>query len=496
MLILSLIYHVFTLPLYICNWIYENNYRSDDDYSETRLGYVLSTLEEPSRVIAIYALNASKGKMSISRGTLIFLGILLEDVPQLVVSFLIENKIKSDNPNGSFSSTALANLLLSAFHILHKLAEAWDKKDDLQYTEYKAMKSFRAHGSFYLESWIGSLGTAGDDCIISSGGDGTVKLWKVTTQKNFKLDFVTRKCIQTFQCGRRCRDAVAVGDSKVIVCGHGKEGKSGLVVFDNVSGKEPKEIDLDWKPHFVSLHPDKKSFFTSGKDATCIQRIDVNTYETICEYPHPATSIDFLGATSFVSVCDGSNDVHVWDIDHNHEPLHTVQSDDDYDDDNQFESILEPKVLCMTPTSFLVSRKEKVQLWTMSDNVWTINRTFKLELTTSLVKISDKLFVSTRYNIAELWDISKKKKPLFTFRGHEWRLISGVYLSKIQAVATGDNSGIIKVWSVKKYLKNEEDETHEKEDETHDKEDETHDEKDKSHDEKDESDDEKDESHQ
>ena len=68
----------------------------------------------------------TKKKLAFSSGTVLFFGILLEDIPQLVITFRIEDKIKSDDPMRQISNAALINLLFATFDILHKLAQAYD----------------------------------------------------------------------------------------------------------------------------------------------------------------------------------------------------------------------------------------------------------------------------------------------------------------------------------------------------------------------------------
>ena len=48
-------------------------------------------------------------------------------------------------------------------------------------------------------------------------------------------------------------------------------------------------------------------------------------------------------------------------------------------------------------------------------------------------------------------------KSKFTFRGNTTKIFSSVYLEEQRAIATGDRGGNIFVWSISKYLENDED---------------------------------------
>ena len=78
---------------------------------------------------------------------------------------------------------------------------------------------------------------------------------------------------------------------------------------------------------------------------------------------------------------------------------------------------------------------------------------------TSLTKVNKSLFIFTSYEkTAKLWDIrTMDSKSEFTFRGHSTFIYSSVYLEEQKAIATGDGGGNIAVWSISKYLENDED---------------------------------------
>ena len=63
--------------------------------------------------VLIPIMDHANQKPIFSSSTLLFLGILLEDIPQLIVTFLIEDKIKSDDPSGRVSQAATFNLIFA-----------------------------------------------------------------------------------------------------------------------------------------------------------------------------------------------------------------------------------------------------------------------------------------------------------------------------------------------------------------------------------------------
>ena len=63
-------------------------------------------------------------KPTFSSSAILLFDIVIEDIPQLVVTFLIEDNIKSDDPTGRISDAVLLNLTFAIFDILYKVAEA------------------------------------------------------------------------------------------------------------------------------------------------------------------------------------------------------------------------------------------------------------------------------------------------------------------------------------------------------------------------------------
>ena len=190
----------------------------------------------------------AKQKPSFSSSTLLLFGIFFEDIPQLIVTFLIEDKIGSNDPTGRISGTAVLNLIFAIFDILHKIASALDLISDVHNTSYKYKKWVKAHGSS-----IYSLVIAGSNQILSASLDQTVKLWSTATGKF--------KSVKISQCGSGVMGmVVATRSSKVMAACQDKK----IHVFDFETGDLLESpIELGFKPDFISLSHNSKSMLTS-----------------------------------------------------------------------------------------------------------------------------------------------------------------------------------------------------------------------------------------
>ena len=90
----------------------------------TILWIILAT---DGRIVAPILRRLGIDKMSM--GAVLFLCVVLEDIPQVVLTFLIEDYYS--NEDRYLSSFALWNVMASLYDTLIKLAEAYDERDDL-----------------------------------------------------------------------------------------------------------------------------------------------------------------------------------------------------------------------------------------------------------------------------------------------------------------------------------------------------------------------------
>jgi hypothetical protein len=74
----------------------------------------------------------------ISMGWVLFLGVLIEDIPQVILTCLVEDYFEED---GQFTSYAIMNVISSLYDTLIKLAEAFDERSDIVETGIWCKKS-------------------------------------------------------------------------------------------------------------------------------------------------------------------------------------------------------------------------------------------------------------------------------------------------------------------------------------------------------------------
>ena len=121
-------------------------------------------------------------------------------------------------------------------------------------------------------------------------------------------------------------------------------------------------------------------------------------------------------------------------------------------------------ILAMSPTIFLIGDGPLVKAFEFDNSEWTCKSIFSghYDHITSLTKVNESLFVSTsmvntsvHYTNAKLWDLNNNSECLFTFLGHSESIHSSVYLEEEKEIATGDKNGNIAVWSIARYLEEE-----------------------------------------
>ena len=388
-------------------------------------------------------------KPTFSSSTLLFFGIVFEDIPQVVVTFLIEDKIRSDDPAGRISEAAMLNLVFAIFDILHKIAEALDLLSDVHNAGYAYKKWVKAH-SHEVYSLLAAGGnrilSASFSYIASEDNYKIIKLWD-TAKGKFKA-------ILKFKCESYIIDMVTVGTSKVMAACVDRK----IRVFDFETGDFlGAPIELDFVPNFISLSHDSTSVLTSSSKAPMIQSFDIETNECLFTYDQGATALSFLDDSTFVTSSSKYPDnIFVWKI-NNNKPIHTIE----LELPQKYLEFCNPychAVMAMSPTAFLIGKGYSIKVFEFANNQWICKSTFNehTEDITSLTKVNESLFVSTsKDKTARLWDINNDLPCILTFLGHTTNIYSSVYLEEEKAIATGDENGNIAVWSIAKYLDND-----------------------------------------
>lgn len=102
-----------------------------------QIAWIENKVLRPLRIIA-------QQKIPVTSDTLLLLGMIGEDIPQLVVTYLIEDKIKIHDPSLRFSTLGFFNLIITTFDILHKGAEAQDLNSDILNASYLMTRKLKA----------------------------------------------------------------------------------------------------------------------------------------------------------------------------------------------------------------------------------------------------------------------------------------------------------------------------------------------------------------
>jgi hypothetical protein len=82
------------------------------------------------------------GYDKLSMGYVLFFCVVVEDIPQVILTFLVEDYFEED---GEFNNYALVNVIASMYDTLIKLAEAFDERADIVETGIWCKESLWAH---------------------------------------------------------------------------------------------------------------------------------------------------------------------------------------------------------------------------------------------------------------------------------------------------------------------------------------------------------------
>jgi WD40 repeat protein len=162
------------------------------------------------------------GVDKVSMGYLLFLCVMVEDLPQVVLTFIVSDYYEDDQ---SLSNYALVNLSMSVYDTLIKLAEAYDERNDVVETGVWCKKSIRAHSSTvtsvlalplppstkktalissrhrltFLQRAMKPVSTTelSRVCFLTTSNDKTIRLWDTSVTMAGKR---REHCMRTF-CG-------------------------------------------------------------------------------------------------------------------------------------------------------------------------------------------------------------------------------------------------------------------------------------------------------
>ena len=109
-------------------------------------------------------------------GHYLIIAVILEDIPQIILTALIEVRLDS----GTFTY-AVINFMTAIYDILIKVAEAYDERHDVHDTSGWQLKTFVGH-----QRIVTSVTNIDDKIFASGSADKTIKLWNIKKENSFR----------------------------------------------------------------------------------------------------------------------------------------------------------------------------------------------------------------------------------------------------------------------------------------------------------------------
>ncbi len=399
----------------------------------------------------------------VSSGFLLMLGIIAEDLPQIIVTFLVEDASGSPENEG-ISNGAYLNLIVAIFDILHKLAAAWDDRN-LFVNTGSGIRTCTGHDG---DVW--SLAVVGKDKIVSASCDGNGILWDIRGKKAKPVNTVDLR-EHIFQ-----GTIAKLNDGNIVATSSDPDGK--IQVFNLKTGDCIDSIDHGYNAECTVVSNRGNYVLTSkraGDDSTVDEnndsvfnvfnptrtngngnrsqgkitkwRWDGNKLKLETVYPHRADSIVIIGDDRFVSANETSQEEGnpiLWDVKSGSR-------------NRKFKIAKEgSKVTAMSKcddSSFLVASVHgddtTVDMFDVGGEDPKTSMTIKGSKVKYLVSVGVDRFVSCNKESSEaiLWDISSGVN-LHTFRGHDEWIRDLVFLRGQHKIATASADRTVKVWPI------------------------------------------------
>lgn len=373
----------------------------------------------------------------ISSGGLLMVGIVTEDLPQIVVTFLIEDAMGSFGGGKGISRSAYLNLVLAIFDVLHKLASAWDDWK-LYIGTGTGIRTYTRHTGLVL-----SLASVGPDRIVSASHDGTARLW----------DIATGKTVTAFDLGGRgwAGTVAKLGNDRILTT----SSSCGMNIFDIDSGKCLKSISINdgCNATCTVVTNNGKHFLTSKKESNEITKWDAYTLEAVKTYQKEADSLVTLDNDQLVS----SNNT---EGEEGYPVLWNVASGDIIRYFNIVKCNSKVTAMCKYDAgSFLVASVNREDTGIVID-MFTVGQSYPIKTTTIagnevylIASVDDDRFVTCEWmaenSTVDLWEFSSGTR-LHTFRGHSGPIYDILYLPEEGKIATASYDSTVKIWPVPK----------------------------------------------
>mmetsp|Transcript_51379 Transcript_51379/g.61881 ORF Transcript_51379/g.61881 Transcript_51379/m.61881 type:complete len:472 (-) Transcript_51379:419-1834(-) len=216
-----------------------------------------------------------------STGHLLFFGIITEDIPQVIITFLIDYKYGG----AGFSSWAIINLMTSVYDALIKLAEAYDELDDMHDTGIR-MNTYNGH-----KDQITHIAKLDNKTFLTASRDAVVKMW----------DVASGKCLESFVHDIKVTAVAVIPGKKSFLTG----SCDNSIRLWNIA--QPGDHSRTFYGHertVTSLKMVNTSMFISGSEDKTAKLWHIKTGECMRSFrghTESVTSICILGSNKFVT---------------------------------------------------------------------------------------------------------------------------------------------------------------------------------------------------
>jgi len=278
----------------VADWFYWDEKRDTRLATLLLISCIVSTL--------LWFLVASSGRIlrpftkTANRGFIMFLGILLEDVPQIMLTFLTTEEEEC----GGYESSAILNLITAGYDILIKVTDAWDSRKQSVHVNGNVCwsKELSGHSNFVL-----AVAKLSEKHVVSGSSDKKLKLWDTTTGQ----------CIQTFKGHKDDVNAVAKLSEKHVVSGSSDKT---LKLWDTTTGQciQTLKGHRGWVSAVAKL---SEKHIVSGSHDSTLKLWDTTTGQclrTLEGHEWCVTAVAKLSEKQVVS-CSWDETLKLWDID-------------------------------------------------------------------------------------------------------------------------------------------------------------------------------------